>query len=42
MIEDKYAEIHDLINRGIFRTILGIELLHGANVIAARYALAIK
>ena len=42
MIEAKYAEIRDLINRGTFRAILRIELPNGANPITERYFLAIK
>ena len=42
MIEAKYAEIRDLINRGTFRAILRTELPYGANLIIARCFLAIK
>ena len=42
MIEAKYAEIRDLVNRGTFRAVLRTELPDGANLITARYVLAIK
>ena len=42
MIEAKYAEIRDLVNKGTFRAFLRTELPDGANLITARYVLAIK
>ena len=42
MTNERYAEIHDLINRGIFRGMLRIELLDGANMITARCVLVMK
>ena len=42
MTEARYAEIRDLINRGTFRSVLRAELPDGANLITARYVLAIK
>ena len=42
MIGANYAEIRDLINRGIFRAVLRTELPDGANLIVARFFLAIK
>ena len=42
MIEAKYAEIRDIVNRGIFRAVLRAELPYGANLITERYMLSIK
>ena len=42
MIEAKYAEIRDMVNRGTFRAVLKTELQYYANLITARYVLAIK
>ena len=42
MIEAKYAEIRDLVNRGIFRAALRTEIPDSANLITARYILAIE
>ena len=42
MIETKYDEIRDLINRGTFRAFLWTYLTDGTNLRTARYDLAIK
>ena len=42
MIEAKFAEISDLINRGTFRAILRIEVPDGANMITARKVFSTK
>ena len=42
MIEAKYAEIQDLVNRGTFRAVLRTELPDSASLIAARYVIGIK
>ena len=42
MIESKYAEIRDMVNSGTFRAVLRTELPDDANLIAARYILAVK
>ena len=42
MMEIKYAEIRDLVNRDTFRAVLRTELLDGANLITARNVLTTK
>ena len=42
MIQDKYAEIRDLVNGGTFRAVFRAELPDGTNLITTRHALAIK
>ena len=42
IIEAKYSEIRDLINRGNFLAVLRTELPDGTNLITAGYVLAIK
>ena len=42
MVESKYAETQDLINRGTFRAFFRLELPDYANLIKAKYVLAIN
>ena len=42
MIEAKYTEIRDLVNRTTFRAVLRTELPDGANLVSERYVFAIK
>ena len=42
MIEDKHADIRDLVNRGTFRAAFRIDLPDGANVFTAICDLAMK
>ena len=42
MIEAKYAEILDLVNRCTFRAVFIAELPDGANLITVRYVVSIK
>ena len=42
MIDTKYAEIRDQINRGTFRAVLRAKLPYAASLMTARHVLAIK
>ena len=42
IIEAKYTEVRDLVNKGTFRDVLRAEPLDGVNLITTRYALAVK
>ena len=42
MIESKYAEIRDLVNKRIFRAVLRAELLYCANLITTKYFFSLK
>ena len=42
MLEAKYAEIRDMVNRSTFRAVLRAEFPDGTNLITGRHVLAIK